>query len=148
MEEITTTLLCLFQSVEQSDYLPCVSRSLCKTGWPGLDLKWVRLAPNRTNPGLFHIRFQYILALTQADIFIHPSFQTSTAPVFESFSTHNFQLVTNDSFYHLYLYKYENVCVCVCLSVCLFAFFSAIWKPIGISFGTKLHYASEMVLKQ
>ena len=49
---------------------------------------------------------------------------------------------------NLYLYKYENVCVCVCVSVCLFAFFSAIWNPIGISFGTKLPYASEMVVKQ
>ena len=35
---------------------------------------------------------------------------------------------------YLYLYKYEIVC----LSVCLFAFFSAISKPIGIPFGTKL----------
>ena len=50
--------------------------------------------------------------------------------------------------FHLYLYKYENVCVCFCVSVCLFAFFSAIWNPIGISFGKKLPYASEMVLKQ
>ena len=49
---------------------------------------------------------------------------------------------------YLYLYKYENVCGCVWVSVCLFAFFSAIWNPIGISFGTKLPYASEMVLKQ
>ena len=31
------------------------------------------------------------------------------------------------------LYKYEIVC----LSVCLFAFFSANTKPIGIPFGTK-----------
>ena len=31
-------------------------------------------------------------------------------------------------------YKYENICV----SVCLFAFFSAISKPIGIPFGIKL----------
>ena len=28
----------------------------------GLTQKWVRLAPNGTNPGLFQIRFQYILA--------------------------------------------------------------------------------------
>ena len=43
---------------------------------------------------------------------------------------------------------YINTKMCVCLFVCLFAFFSAIWNPIGISFGTKLPYASEMVLKQ
>ena len=30
--------------------------------WPDFDPKWVRLAPNGTNPGLFQIRFQYILA--------------------------------------------------------------------------------------
>ena len=34
-----------------------------ETGSPDLAPKWVRLAPNRTNPGLFQIRFQYILAL-------------------------------------------------------------------------------------
>ena len=44
--------------------------------------------------------------------------------------------------YLLYLYKYENVCVSVC--VCVFAFFSAIWNPIG----TKLPYRPGMVLKQ
>ena len=44
---------------------------------------------------------------------------------------------------NLYLYKYENVC----LSVCLFAFFSAIWNPIGIPSGTKLVYGLEKVLK-
>ena len=37
--------------------------------------------------------------------------------------------------FNLYLYKYENVCVCV------FAFFSAIWNPIGIPFGTKFFFA-------
>ena len=42
----------------------------------------------------------------------------------------------------LYLYKYENVCLC------LFAFFSAIWNPIGISFATKLFLRPEKVLKQ
>ena len=31
-------------------------------GWPDLDPKWVRLAPNGTNPWLFQIRLQYILA--------------------------------------------------------------------------------------
>ena len=35
--------------------------ALC-TGMVGLAPKWVRLAPNGTNPGLFQIRFQYILA--------------------------------------------------------------------------------------
>ena len=45
-----------------------------------------------------------------------------------------------------YINTKMSVCECVCLSVCLFAFFSAIWNPIGISFGTKLPYASEMVL--
>ena len=29
--------------------------------WPDLDPKWVRLAPNWSNPGLFQIIFQYIL---------------------------------------------------------------------------------------
>ena len=41
-----------------------------------------------------------------------------------------------------------NTKMCVCLCVCLFAFFSAIWNPIGKPFGTKLPYASESVLKQ
>ena len=49
----------------------------------------------------------------------------------------------NNSTY-LYLYKYENVCV----FVCIFAFFSAIWNPIGILFGTKLLLGPEWVLKQ
>ena len=57
-----------------------------------------------------------------------------------------FNTLSNDQY--LYLYKYENVCLCVCLPVSLFAFFSAIWNPIGISFGTKMPYASESVLKQ
>ena len=35
----------------------------CEAGWPDLDSKWVKLAPNGTNPGLIQIRFQYILAL-------------------------------------------------------------------------------------
>ena len=45
---------------------------------------------------------------------------------------------------NLYLYKYENVCV----FVCVFAFFSAIWNPIGIPFGTNVLGGLEMVLKQ
>ena len=45
---------------------------------------------------------------------------------------------------YLYLYKYEIVC----LSVCLFAFFSAISKPIGIHFGTKLLFTPAKFLKQ
>ena len=45
---------------------------------------------------------------------------------------------------YLYLYKYEIVC----LSVCLFAFFSAISKPIGIPFGTKLLFIPGKFLKQ
>ena len=49
---------------------------------------------------------------------------------------------------YLYLYKYENVCVSVCLCVCVFAFFSAIWNPIGIPFGTNVLCGLEMVLKQ
>ena len=40
------------------------------------------------------------------------------------------------------------MCVCVYVSVCLFAFFSAIWNPIGIHFGTKLLFGLEKVLKQ
>ena len=32
----------------------------CETGMVGLAPKWVRLAPNGTNPGLFQIRFQCI----------------------------------------------------------------------------------------
>ena len=50
----------------------------------------------------------------------------------------------------IYISTYINtkMFVCVCVCVCVFAFFSAIWNPIGISFGTKLPYASEMVLKQ
>ena len=51
-------------------------------------------------------------------------------------------------YFYLYLYKYENVCVCVCVSVCVFAFFSAIWKPVGIPFGTNVPLDLEMVLKQ
>ena len=35
---------------------PC----LCEPGMVGLAPKWVRLAPNETNPGLFQIRFQCI----------------------------------------------------------------------------------------
>ena len=31
-------------------------------GMVGLAPKWVRLAPNRINPGLFQIRLRYILA--------------------------------------------------------------------------------------
>ena len=31
-------------------------------GVSSLAQKWVTFAPNGTNPGLFHIRFQYILA--------------------------------------------------------------------------------------
>ena len=31
-----------------------------EAGMVGLAPKWVRLAPNGTNPGLFQIRFQYI----------------------------------------------------------------------------------------
>ena len=31
-----------------------------ESGMVGLAPKWVRLAPNGTNPGLFQIRFQYI----------------------------------------------------------------------------------------
>ena len=38
--------------------------------------------------------------------------------------------------------------VCVCVSVCLFAFFSAIWNPIGIPFGTNVVCDLEKVLKQ
>ena len=35
----------------------------CRLLWmSGLDSKWVRFTRNRTNPGLFQIRFQYILA--------------------------------------------------------------------------------------
>ena len=34
------------------------------------------------------------------------------------------------------------------MCVCLFAFFSAISKPIGKPFSTKLHFAPEEVLKQ
>ena len=39
-----------------------LSRFQCSltTGMVGLALKWVRLAPNGTNPGLFQIRFQCI----------------------------------------------------------------------------------------
>ena len=37
-------------------------RAVIFTPWmPGLATKWLRLAPNGTNPGLFQIRFQYIL---------------------------------------------------------------------------------------
>ena len=45
------------------------------------------------------------------------------------------QLIKND---YIYDYKYENVC----LSVCLYTFFSAIFEPIGIHFGTKLLFCS------
>ena len=57
------------------------------------------------------------------------------------------KLVKCDTRY-LDLYKYESVCVCVCvcLSVCVFAFFSAIWNPIGIPFGTNVLFDLEMVL--
>ena len=41
-------------------------------------------------------------------------------------------------------YKAANVC----LSVCLYAFFSAISKPTGTPFGTKLPLGPGMVLKQ
>ena len=33
------------------------------SGMSDLGAKWVRLAPNGTNPGLFQIRFQYIFSL-------------------------------------------------------------------------------------
>ena len=36
----------------------------------------------------------------------------------------------------------------VCVSVCVFAFFSAIWNPIGIPFGKNVLLDLEMVLKQ
>ena len=35
-------------------------REKCEPGMVGLAPKWVGLAPNGTNPGLFQIRFQYI----------------------------------------------------------------------------------------
>ena len=38
------------------------------------------------------------------------------------------------------------MCVCVCF--CVFAFFSAIWNPIGIPFGTNVLCDLEKVLKQ
>ena len=44
---------------------------------------------------------------------------------------------------YLYLYKYENVCLSVFF---LLTFFSAISKPIGKPFGTKLLFASGSVL--
>ena len=40
-------------------------------GWMGDQIwtqKWVILAPNGTNPGLFQIRFQYILALQRQNV--------------------------------------------------------------------------------
>ena len=43
---------------------------------------------------------------------------------------------------------YINTKMSVCVCVLVFAFFSAIWNPIGIPFGTKLPYRPEMVLKQ
>ena len=49
---------------------------------------------------------------------------------------------------YLYLYKYGYVCVSVCLCVCLFTFFSAIWNPFGIPFGTNVLFDLEMVLTQ
>ena len=62
-----------------------------------------------------------------------------------------FNIVIYNSFawmmIYLYLYKYENVCVSMYF-VCVFAFFSAIWNPIGIPFGTKLLLGPEWVLKQ
>ena len=45
-------------------------------------------------------------------------------------------------------YINTKMCVCVCVSVCLFAFFSAIWNPIGIPFGTNVLFDLEMVLTQ
>ena len=40
------------------------------SGMVSLALKWVRLAPNRTNPGLFHVRVQYILARSLTGILL------------------------------------------------------------------------------
>ena len=45
-------------------------------------------------------------------------------------------------------YINTKMCVCLCVCVCLYAFFSAIWNPIGIPFGTKLLLGPEWVLKQ
>ena len=42
------------------DNFTLVCWSQQNTGMVGLAPKWVRLAPNGTNPGLFQIRFQYI----------------------------------------------------------------------------------------
>ena len=50
----------------------------------------------------------------------------------------------NPLWFDLYLYNYENVCVCVCV----FAFFSAIFKPIGTPFGTQLLFGPGKVLTQ
>ena len=46
---------------------------------------------------------------------------------------------------YLYLYKYENVCVSVCL--CVFAFFLAIWNPIGIGIPFTLAQMCPLTLK-
>ena len=42
------------------DYFFFVDQDYVKAGMVGLAVKWVRLAPNWTNPALFQIRFQYI----------------------------------------------------------------------------------------
>ena len=47
-------------------------------------------------------------------------------------------VVKNTEHAHISTYINTKMCVCVCVCVCVFAFFSAIWNPIGIPFGTNV----------
>ena len=54
-------------SSSRAGYVNCYNRTHNTRMW-GLSPKWARIIPNGTHPGLFQIRFQYILAQRRQNV--------------------------------------------------------------------------------